>query len=133
MRKKYKSKLKEQRGNYEQLLTTKLESLDRNGNDEFWKCLKQMRGNKHDEEEELLSTETLLAHYEQLYQATTDKNVLNNSDTINKMIMFSPSALNILISLFNLIFNSRHFPSQWNFGLIKNIHKAGNNDDPSNY
>ena len=77
-----KSKLKEQRRNYEQLLTTKLESLYRNGDDEFWKCLKQRRGNKHDEKEELPSTETLLAYYEQLYQASTDKNVLNNSDTM---------------------------------------------------
>ena len=41
-----------------------------------------MRGNKHDEKEELPLTETLLAHYEQLFQASTDKNVLNNSDTI---------------------------------------------------
>ena len=47
--------------------------------------------------------------------------------------MASPSALNIIISLFNLILNSRHFPSQWNFGLITNIHKGGNNDDPNNY
>ena len=81
MRKKYKSKLKERRRNYEQLLTTKLESLYRNGNDEFWKCLKQIRGNKHDEREELPLTETLLAHSEQLYQTLPDKNVLNNSDT----------------------------------------------------
>ena len=68
-------------------LTTKLESLYRNGNDEFWKYLKQMRGNKHDEKEELPLTETLLAHYEQLYQASTDKNVLNNSDTIYETLI----------------------------------------------
>ena len=137
-----------------------------------------MRGNNHDEKEELPLTETLLEHYEQLYQASTDKNVLNNSDTIyetnesliknatnetlkiinneiiekevknaiaklknikapgfdgitNEMIMGSPSALNIPASLFNLILSSGHFPSQWNFGLIKNIHKGGNNDDPN--
>ena len=39
----------------------------------------------------------------------------------------------IKASLFNLILNSRHFPNQWNFGMIKNIHKGGNNDDPNNY
>ena len=37
----------------------------------------------------------------------------------------------VLIELFKLILNSRHFPSQWNLGLIKNIH--GNNDGPNNY
>jgi hypothetical protein len=51
----------------------------------------------------------------------------------NEMIKASPSVINILTSLFNLILTSRHFPSQWNFGLIKNIHKGGNKDDPNNY
>ena len=45
----------------------------------------------------------------------------------NEMIKASP----ILTSLFNLILTSRHFPSQWNFGLIKNIHKGGNKNDPN--
>ena len=119
-----------------------------------------MTGNKHDEKEELPLTETLLVHYDQLYHASIDKNISNNSDTINEtneslikntsenlkiinneitekevknaiaklknknapgfdgitneMITASPSALNILISLFNLILNFRHYPSQWN-------------------
>ena len=45
--------MKVQRRNYEQLLTTKLESLYKNDNNEFWKCLKQMRGSNHGENEEL--------------------------------------------------------------------------------
>ena len=139
-----------------------------------------MRGSNHGENEELPLTESLLAHYEQLYHAPPDKDMLNESDTINgtseslvknateeslkkinnkitekevknviaklknkkapgfdgitnEMIKASPSVLNILTSLFNLILNSRHFPNQWNFGMIKNIHKGGNNDDPNNY
>ena len=67
MRKKYKSKLKEERRNYEQALTMKLESLYRNNNDEFWKCLKQMREHKHENQEDLPLTDTLIAHYEKLY------------------------------------------------------------------
>ena len=49
------------------------------------------------------------------------------------MIKASPSVIQILTSLFNLILNSRNFPTQWNFGLIKNLHKGGNKDDPNNY
>ena len=75
--------MKEQRRNYEQLLTTKLESLYKNDNNEFWKCLKQMRGSNHGENEELPLTESSLTHYEQLYHAPPDKDILNESDTIN--------------------------------------------------
>ena len=58
------------------------------------------------------------------------------------MVMPSPSGLNILPSLFNLIINSIYLylyisyifiSSQWNLGLIKNIRRGGNNGDPNNY
>ena len=49
------------------------------------------------------------------------------------MIKASPLMIAILTPLFNLILTSKHFPNQWNFGLIKNIHKGGNKNDPNNY
>ena len=51
----------------------------------------------------------------------------------NEMTKASPLIIAMLTPLFNLILTSRHFPNQWNFGLIKNIHKGGNKNDPNNY
>ena len=39
----------------------------------------------------------------------------------------------LLTKLFNIVLCSGTFPLDWNYGLIKLIHKGNNRDDPNNY
>ena len=52
----------------------------------------------------------------------------------NEMLKHSsPTMLELIRKLFNLIMESETFPTQWSEGLITPIFKAGDHYDPSNY
>ena len=52
----------------------------------------------------------------------------------NEMIKCTNSeGIKLLTKLFNTILNVGYFPKEWNFGLLRLIHKGGETDDENNY
>ena len=52
----------------------------------------------------------------------------------NEMLKYSSSSMvQCICKLFNLVFESGCYPSQWSESMIKPLFKSGSENDPSNY
>jgi hypothetical protein len=75
-----------------------------------------------------------IAEIKQVIKNLKNNKASGNDMILNEMLIHGQSVLlPALAKLFNLILNSKRFPTKWNFSAITPLHKKGSIYDPDNY